>query len=192
MGREITEDRRDPTWGGWAKCRLETWKSGFFRWVPSPPPGPVNSLLWQKLDTEVHPGGWDVNNGALTLIYILNIYLFGYTRAGGILSRGMQTLSRGMWALLPWPGVEPRPPALGAQSLRPWTTREVSNLILYDAWIALLSENTTNQPTIQTQMKENNKKLPGFPSSFSSPWTAGWMSEWSRSVVSDSFKPHGL
>ena len=30
-----------------------------------------------------------------------------------------------MWHLVPWPGIEPRPPALGAQNLRHWTTREV-------------------------------------------------------------------
>ena len=32
--------------------------------------------------------------------------------------------SRGMWDLVPWPGVEPRPPELGAWSLSHWTTRE--------------------------------------------------------------------
>ena len=30
----------------------------------------------------------------------------------------------GMWDLVPWPGIEPRTPALGAQSLSPWTIRE--------------------------------------------------------------------
>ena len=30
-----------------------------------------------------------------------------------------------MWHLVRWPGIEPRPPALGAQSLTHWTTREV-------------------------------------------------------------------
>ena len=31
-------------------------------------------------------------------------------------------LSCGIWDLFPWPGIEPRSPALGAQSLRPWST----------------------------------------------------------------------
>ena len=31
-----------------------------------------------------------------------------------------------VWDRVPWPGTEPRPPALGAQSLSHWTTREVS------------------------------------------------------------------
>ena len=34
-------------------------------------------------------------------------------------------LSCSMWDLVPWPGMEPKPPALGAQSLSYWTTREV-------------------------------------------------------------------
>ena len=38
---------------------------------------------------------------------------------------GMWTLNCSLWDLVPWPGIEPRPPALGAQSLSHWTTREV-------------------------------------------------------------------
>ena len=34
-------------------------------------------------------------------------------------------LSCSMWALAPWPGIKPRPPALGARSVSHWTTREV-------------------------------------------------------------------
>ena len=37
--------------------------------------------------------------------------------ARGIFSCGLQTLSCLRWDLVPWPGSEPRPPALGAQSL---------------------------------------------------------------------------
>ena len=35
------------------------------------------------------------------------------------------SLSCGRWDLGPWPGIEPRPPVLGVQSLSHWTTREV-------------------------------------------------------------------
>ena len=35
----------------------------------------------------------------------------------------MKTLSCSMWNLVPSPGKEPQPPALGAQSLSHWTTR---------------------------------------------------------------------
>ena len=34
-------------------------------------------------------------------------------------------LSEGMWDLIPWPGIEPGSPALGARSPSHWTTREV-------------------------------------------------------------------
>ena len=37
----------------------------------------------------------------------------------------MQSLSWGMWDLVPWPGVEPGPSAQAAWSLSHWTTREV-------------------------------------------------------------------
>ena len=37
----------------------------------------------------------------------------------------MQTLSCSMWGLVPWLGIEPRPPALGPWSLSHRTTREV-------------------------------------------------------------------
>ena len=45
--------------------------------------------------------------------------------ARGLLSWRMRTLSCGMRDLVPRPGIEPGPPALGAQSLTHWTTREV-------------------------------------------------------------------
>ena len=37
----------------------------------------------------------------------------------------MWTLSCGMWDLVPWPRIKPRPPALGAWSLSHWTNRGV-------------------------------------------------------------------
>ena len=39
--------------------------------------------------------------------------------------------SSGMWYLIPWPGMEPGPPALGAQSLSHWTPREVPGAIFF-------------------------------------------------------------
>ena len=39
--------------------------------------------------------------------------------------------------LVPWPGIKPEPPAVGAQSRNPWTSREVTslcNLILHIAY----------------------------------------------------------
>ena len=37
----------------------------------------------------------------------------------------MLGLSCGMWDLVPWPGIQYGPPALGALNLNHWTTREV-------------------------------------------------------------------
>ena len=37
-----------------------------------------------------------------------------------------------MWDLVPWLGIEPRPPTLGAQSLSHWITREV--LVRQNKW----------------------------------------------------------
>ena len=39
-------------------------------------------------------------------------------------SCGMQALSCGMQDLVPCPGIEPRPSALGAQSFNHWTTKD--------------------------------------------------------------------
>ena len=49
--------------------------------------------------------------------------------AQGIFTCGLQTLRCLMWGLVPWPGSEPRPPALGAQSLSHWSTGEVSPIL---------------------------------------------------------------
>ena len=43
----------------------------------------------------------------------------------GIFSCGMRTLSCSMWDLIPRPEIEPRPLALGTQSLNCWPPREV-------------------------------------------------------------------
>ena len=37
-------------------------------------------------------------------------------------------IPRGLWVLVPWPGIKPVRPALAAQSLNHWTTREVPTL----------------------------------------------------------------
>ena len=42
-------------------------------------------------------------------------------------------LSCSMWSLVPWAGIEPRPPALGTQSLSHWTPREVLRVVLIKA-----------------------------------------------------------
>ena len=73
-----------------------------------------------------------------SLGFYLFIYLFILAAPG--LSGGMRDLqlqhadflvAACMWDLVPPPGIEPRPPALGARSLTHWTTREVGSLGLH-------------------------------------------------------------
>ena len=70
--------------------------------------------------------GWD--------FFFFNIYLFIYLAAPGLscstrdLRCSIQALSCDMRDLVPRPGIEPRPPALGVQILNHWTTREVLRL----------------------------------------------------------------
>ena len=53
-------------------------------------------------------------------------FFFGLCR---VLSCSIWSLSCCMWDLVPWPGIEPRPPASGVQSLSRWATREVPVLV---------------------------------------------------------------
>ena len=66
----------------------------------------------------------------LNFIYFLNIYLFGC--AG---HAGFSIFSCGIWDLVPWPGIKPRPPALGVQNLSHRTTREVLIFIFNFYWV---------------------------------------------------------
>ena len=45
-------------------------------------------------------------------------------------SSSMQTLSWGMWNLVPQPGIEPAPPSLGDWSLSHWTTKKAPTNLL--------------------------------------------------------------
>ena len=61
----------------------------------------------------------------LRQVLVADLWSSIFVVACGIFSCYMQILSCRMWDLVPWPGIEPKPPALGAWSLSPWTTREV-------------------------------------------------------------------
>ena len=59
-------------------------------------------------------------------LFFFSIWLYRvWVVACRMCSCGMQTLSCGMWDLVSWPGIKPRPPALGGQSLSHWTTSEI-------------------------------------------------------------------
>ena len=53
-----------------------------------------------------------------------------------VVTQGIFNLHLGMWDLVSWPGIEPRCPALEAQSLSHWTTRKS----LATSWQSLKSE----------------------------------------------------
>ena len=59
------------------------------------------------------------------------IYLFIWLHQVLVAACGI--ISCSMWDLVPWPGIEPRPPALGTWSLSHWTTREVPVVFLMPA-----------------------------------------------------------
>ena len=51
--------------------------------------------------------------------------------ARGIFSCGLGPLGCVMWDLVPSPGIEPRPPALGEWSFSQWTTKEIPVLFCF-------------------------------------------------------------
>ena len=62
----------------------------------------------------------------------------------------------GMWDLVPWPGIEPGSPALGAQSLSHWTTREVPGLLSFFFRLRRFSASVTSQCDLETLMNMNH------------------------------------
>ena len=77
------------------------------------------------------------HQGCPNKMYTLkNIYLFIWLH--WFLVRGMRARSCGMWNLVPWPGIEPRLPGLGAR-----TTREVPKMYIFNGWqkVSLLQNN---------------------------------------------------
>ena len=60
-----------------------------------------------------------------------------------------------MWDLVPWPEMEPRPPALGAQSLTHWSIREVPGSFFFILSIHLASDPAISlkQTSVHTQKK---------------------------------------
>ena len=60
-----------------------------------------------------------------------------------------RVFSCSMWDLVLWPGIEPRPPALGALSLSHWTTREVPKMkiLIWSLVKAFLTQRQNSDPT---------------------------------------------
>ena len=86
----------------------------------------------------------------------LIIYLFTWLHwalvvALRIFSCGIRTLSCSMWDLVPWPGVEPGPSALGVRCLRHWTTGEVLRLKSESAGHLVVSNSFVTPWTVTRQ-----------------------------------------
>ena len=82
--------------------------------------------------------------------FLIFIYLFGCVRSQMQHSRslifvgvcGIFSCSRG--DLVPWPGIKPRPPALEAQNLNHWNTREVLTRDDFERYIYFLVRHNQN------------------------------------------------
>ena len=99
-------------------------------------------------------------------IIIFNVYLFDgprsqlwhagssvFTVACVVFSYSMWTLCCSMWDLVPWPGIEPRPLALGVQNLSHWTTRKAPEILKFCSTskgtsILVLSRSVRNQSSL--------------------------------------------
>ena len=72
------------------------------------------------------------------------------------------------WDLVPWPGIEPGPPALGAQSLSLWAARKVpkkiyldfyKNLVLSEGVLFCLGSSSCSWHLSEMRRDRNKKKL---------------------------------
>ena len=91
-------------------------------------------VLQEREKSHPQPKFWDgLDINAMMLHFFKKIYFYCIylVVAHRIFSCCMWTLTCGMWYLVPWPGIKPRPPALVVQSLSCWTTREVSMILSY-------------------------------------------------------------
>ena len=70
----------------------------------------------------------------------------------GSFGYSLRTLSCGMWDLVSWPGIKPRPPALGAWSLSHWTTRKAPCAFLSEHFDHLGWVGARQVPFIKTLM----------------------------------------
>ena len=82
--------------------------------LPDCPPLPDHLPTWASPERKKKTRLVQVAIPRGTILSLIFIYIFVYL-----------SLSCCKWDPVPWPGIEPRPPALGAQSLSHWTSREV-------------------------------------------------------------------
>ena len=71
---------------------------------------------------------------AYFLFFLIFVFIWlhqVFVVARRIFTCSVWTLSCSMWDLVPWPGIEPGPPALVLQSCRPWTIRKPQSTFFY-------------------------------------------------------------
>ena len=85
----------------------------------------IQVCLWPSYLTQVNLPG---HVGIFLRLFVFNIYLFSCAKSSlqhvGSLIGACEFIVVALWDLVPWPGIEQWPPALGAWSLSHWTTRE--------------------------------------------------------------------
>ena len=102
----------------------ESWIVDLFAWITGSSflpqtvttPMMTESVIGLELTSDHYHLRW--------LSFFLN-YLFILLCQVLVAARGILGRCCGMQYLIPWSGIEPRPPALGAQNLSLWTRREV-------------------------------------------------------------------
>ena len=147
-----------------------------------------------------------------TFFFLKNIYLFGCAKSQlqhmGSSSVVGRSFNCGIWDLVPPPGIKLGPPALGVQSLSCWITGEIIGnifhsqsqipgftlihhigLTAYSSLLFSLGPRSSSQGTLTAQMQLS--KLHPFSIQFLLPKYASSV-QFSRSVVSNSFRPHEL
>ena len=77
-----------------------------------------------------------------------------YLAAPGLRCRMQVGSYCALWGLVPWPGIEPGTPSLGAQSLSPWTTKEVSRNNSYSCLPVILRVGLITMPWF-TQLRNS-------------------------------------
>ena len=78
--------------------------------------------------TQLHPSRF-LSPSLILFIWLIQILVVAHKITD--LHGGMWTLSCGMWDLVPWPRIEPGPPALGAWCLGHWSPQKSPYLFLY-------------------------------------------------------------
>ena len=103
------------------------------------------SSLWNRRSSRSWCRSWLGFSSCLTDVFIIwiytpspqaheRIYRASFQKYLFFTYLAMLGLSCGMWDLVPWPGIEPESPALGAWSLSHRTTREVPIKQFWMVW----------------------------------------------------------